>query len=298
MRHIYITILIIVSSSSVMGQELSPRFYWPAPKGTMIGVFGYSYSWGDVLTDPSLPIAGLDSRIHAGFAAYLQTLNVFGRTANFLIEIPYIVGHSEGEVYGESRTRDVSGIADIGITLSANLIGAPSLTPKEFQELRNNPHPILGASIKILIPIGVYEKDKLINVGANRWAIKPELGFVFPLTKGWILELELGAWFFESNNEFLGVTREQQPIIATEFHVVKEFRSGLWGAFDFNWFTGGQTTVDGKLRADLQRNSRFGFTFLYPFAGRHALKAGYSIGVVTESGGNFRNFLLQSIPYC
>jgi hypothetical protein len=293
MRHFCLTILILITYGTVAGQELSPRFYWPAPKGTKVWILGYSYSWGDVLTDPSLPIVGLDSRIHVGFAAYLQTLNVFGRTTNFLIEIPYVVGHSEGEVYGESRTRDISGIADIGITLAVNLIGAPSLTPKDFQELRNDPHPILGASIKVLIPMGVYEEDKLINVGANRWAVKPEMGFVYPLSPGWLLEFELGAWFFETNEEFYGATREQNPIIATEFHIVKEFKSGLWGALDFNLFSGGQTTVNGERRADLQRNTRFGFTILYPFLGRHALKAGFSIGLVTESGSNFRQFLLS-----
>lgn len=285
-----LTILLIKSADA---QELSPRAYWPAPKGTKVGILGYSYDWGDVLTDPSLPITGLDSRIHVGFAAYLQTLNVFGRTANFLIEIPYIVGHMTGEVNNEYRTRDINGIADIGITLAANLLGAPTMTRMEFQELRNNPHPILGASIKVLIPTGAYESDKLINVSANRWSIKPELGFVFPVESGWLLELELGMWFFQDNDEFLGVTREQEPVIATEFHIVKEFNSGLWGSLDINYFSGGQSIVDGEKRADLQRNSRFGFTLVYPFAGRHALKTGYSMGVATSSGGDFRKFLIS-----
>lgn len=180
-RYLILTLLLVSTVSMVKAQELSPRAYWPAPKGTMVGVLGYSYSWGDVLMDPSLPITGVDSRIHVGFAAYLQTLSVFGRTANFLIEIPYIIGNSKGALAGVPRTRDISGIADIGVTLSANLLGAPSMTPKEFQELRANPHPILGASVKVLIPTGFYETDKLINVGANRWAVKPELGYMIPL---------------------------------------------------------------------------------------------------------------------
>jgi hypothetical protein len=65
-----------------------------------------------------------------------------------------------------------SGIGDLGVTLSVNLLGAPSMTPADFQKLRANPLPILAASVKVVAPTGHYEVDKLINVSANRWAIK------------------------------------------------------------------------------------------------------------------------------
>ena len=166
------------------------------------------------------------------------------------------------------------------------------MTRLDFQELRRNPHPILGASIKVLIPTGVYETDKLINVGANRWAFKPEMGFMIPLENRWLLEFELGVWFFTDNTEYLGNTRKQKPVIATEIHLVRRFKPGFWGALDLNFFAGGQTTVGEELRADLQRNSRIGVTIVYPFAGRQALKFGFSMGVLTKSGGDFYSALL------
>ncbi len=264
MRYLILSMLMASAIKTADAQELSPRAYWPAPKGTKVAVLGYSYSFGDVLTDPSLPITGMDSRIHVGLAAYLQTLNVFGRTANFLIEIPYIIGNSKGALFGGPKSRDISGIADIGITLSANLFGAPSMNPEEFQELRRNPHPILGASLKVLVPTGVYETDKLINVGANRWAVKTELGYMIPLENKWLLEIEAGAWFFTDNDEFLGVTMEQYPVFAGELHLVRRFKPGFWAALDLNFFAGGRSTVGGKLSADLQRNSRIGGTIVYP----------------------------------
>jgi len=166
------------------------------------------------------------------------------------------------------------------------------MTPLDFQELRRNPHLILGASLKVLAPTGVYEPDKLINVGANRWAFKPELGFMIPLENRWLLELEVGAWFFTDNDEFLGVTREQKPVIATEIHLIRRFEPGFWGALDLNFFTGGQTIVGEELRADLQRNSRIGITLVFPLAGRQALKFGFSMGILTKSGGDFYSALL------
>jgi hypothetical protein len=282
-----------LSAAAAGAQELSPRAYWPAPKGTKVAVAGYAYSFGDVLTDPSLPITGVDSRIHSVALAYLQTMSLWGRTANFVVELPYVWGTTEGALEKSTRRRDFSGIGDLGITLSVNLRGAPSMTPADFQRLRENPHPVLGVSIKMLIPTGDYDEDKLINVGANRWAVKPELGFMIVVTSRWLLELELGTWFFGDNDEFLGVTREQKPVTAFEIHVVRRLKPGFWAALNFNYFTGGQTIVGGELRADLQRNSRIGATVVVPIRGRHGVKVGYSTGVVTESGGDFEEVLLS-----
>ena len=45
-------------------------------------------------------------------------------------------------------------------------------------------------------------------------------------------------------------------------------------------------------RADFQRNSRAGITIAFPFARRHALRAGYSVGLTTGAGSDFRTLLL------
>lgn len=293
--NIYILILIAFSISAESGnaQELSPRAYWPAPKGTMVAFLGYQYSFGDVLTDPSLPVTGLDSRIHVGFLGYLHTFSLFNRTANLIIELPYTWVTTSGIIVSSfvdtQGRRYISGFADIGVTFSINLIGAPSMGITEFQELRNNPRQILGVSLKILAPTGAYEEDKLINISSNRWAFKPKLGYMLPLTQKWLLELEFGVWIFSDNNEFLGKTRKQNPIFAAELHLVRRFTPGFWAAIDLNFFGGGRTNLADQ---DLQRNSKIGCTVAYPFAGRHSLKGGFSMGLVTESGDDFMSFIL------
>ena len=116
---------------------------------------------------------------------------------------------------------------------------------------------------------------------------------MIPIVPKLLLEIELGAWFFGDNDKFLGVTREQKPIIATEIHLVKRFKPGFWAALDLNFYRGGRSTFDDVRAGDLQRNSRLGGTVVFPFGGRHAIKAAYSTGVVTESGGDFEAFLLS-----
>jgi hypothetical protein len=77
-----------MSAGIATAQELAPRAYWPTPVGTRLVMTGYSLSTGDIVTDPSLPITGVDSQIHSMLVGYQQTFDVLGRTTNARIEFP------------------------------------------------------------------------------------------------------------------------------------------------------------------------------------------------------------------
>ncbi len=277
----------LLTSCEVAAQELTPRAYWPLPKDANAFVLSYQRSSGDIVTDPSLPLTGVDSVIDFLQVSYQRTLSLFGRSANLQFVLPYSDGHTEGLVEGEFRTRDTAGIADARVRLSINLKGAPSMDGAAFQALRKNPRTIIGASLLVQAPTGEYEPDKLINIGTNRWSVKPAIGAIWPLRPTWLLEAEVGVWLFGNNDEFLGQTREQDPILSTEFHLIKRIRPGLWASLDANFYLGGRTTVGGVEGSDFQRNSRVGATAVLPIKGKHALRGSFSTGVVTESGGDY-----------
>ncbi|UCH46438.1 MAG: transporter [Betaproteobacteria bacterium] len=274
-------------------QEMTPRAYWPAPYGTKLVGLGYGYQTGDIVTDPSLPLVGVDSTIHNGTVFYQQTISLAGRTTNVQFEVPYVDGTTKGTFEGQPASANVSGLGDVRATIAVNLVGAPSMTGEEFQAFRQNPKPIVATSLKVVAPTGEYEADKLVNVGTNRWAAKIKLGYLQPMPKKTVLELAAGVWFFEDNDEFLGTTREQQPLTALDLHLVKRFRPGFWGSIDANYYFGGRTTVGGTERADFQRNSRLGVSLVYPFKRRHAVKVSFSGGLVTESGGDYNTLVLN-----
>lgn len=278
-----------------MAQDLAPRTYWPAPKDTRLLIAGYSHQTGDIVTDPSIPITGVDSSIHSAALAYQQTVDLFGRTGNVRFQVPFVDGTTTGAVGDVSGRAEVRSVGDIEATLTINLLGAPSMSPVGFQELRQNPRPILGASIRISAPTGKYYGDRLINVGTNRWAARAQLGYIHPFSRKWLLETALGVWFFGDNDDFLGKTRRQEPIAALNFHLVRRFRAGFWASLDLNYYAGGRSTVDGVRKPDLQRNSRAGLNVAYPFKRRHALKFGLSEGLVTESGGDYRTITLNYV---
>lgn len=282
-------------STAAGAQELTPRAYWPAPNGTKAIVVGYQYSTGDIVTDPSLPVTGVDSNINFAQLTYLHTFALGGRTANLQFILPYSWGTTEGFAEGAFRSRHIAGATDARARLSVNLLGAPTMDVAAFQELRASPRTIVGASLMIQVPTGGYDEDKLLNPGTNRWAIKPAVGFIVPVRPTWLVEFDLGAWFFGDNDEFLGMTREQAPIVTAEFHLVKRIAPGFWAALDLNYYFGGRTIVDEVLRADLQRNSRVGATVLFPFKRRHAIRGSLSTGAVTKSGGDFNIFAVAYV---
>lgn len=294
MKRVLALIAILLPSLSV-AQELTPRAYWPAPTGTQVLSIGAVHTSGDIIPDPSLPISGLDSEITSLHLGYLRTLDLFGRSANLIVNLPYATGDTivDSDIVGRV-VRDYRGVGDLGVTLSVNLMGAPALTPESFAALRRDPPPIIGASLKVVAPTGNYDEDRVINVGANRWAAKLELGSIFVLHPKWLLELEAGAWFFGDNEEFLGsLTREQNPIYSAEAHLVHRFRPGFWASLDFNGYKGGRSRVDGRRLNDLQRDSKAGFTLVFPFATKQAIKASYAYGSLNDSAESFDVFSLS-----
>ena len=293
---LYIVVTVAVFSlwtASAAAQELAPRAYWPAPNGTNLLVVGSQYSSGDVVIDPTLPLSGADSTINYVQVTYQHTLSLFDRTANLQFNLPYAWGTTTGDIEGEFRRRDLSAFGDARMLLSVNLRGAPSMDAAGFQALRAEPRTIIGASILVQPPTGAYEPDKVINSGTNRWAFKLATGVIWPVRPRWLVEADVGAWFFTDNDEFLGTTRQQDPIYSAEFHLVRRVKPGFWASLDLNFYVGGQTTVGQDLRADLQRNSRFGGTVVIPFKGRHAIRTSYSTGIVTNSGGDYETFSLN-----
>lgn len=296
MKFLLIVLVCMVCSLWVpdsSAQELTPRLFWPTPKGTRILVSGYSYSNGDVFFDRSIPIDDADSRINTGILAYTQTLDLWGRTSNILVDLPYSWGTTKGLLEGDPLKRDFSAFGDLGVTLNVNLRGAPTMTMEDFLAFRANPRPIVGVSLRVVVPTGHYSSNRLINVGANRWAARLKLGAAVILKPTWILELSASTWHFGDNDDFITGKKEQKPIYAMEANLIKRIRPGLWASLDVTYFRGGRQTIGGDLLNDELRNLKLGGTIVLPFHRRHAIKIGYASGVVTRFGNDFNQLLLS-----
>lgn len=274
---------------TALAQQLEPRAYAPAPIGlNFIGVGGL-YSFGGVVTDPSLPIDNVSAHVYAVSPYYARTFGLFGRLATASVPVPYGWAHVEGDVQDVSRGVDRSGLLDTPLRLGINLFGCPALTPQELAKRTRG--TTIGASIIVIAPIGEYDGTKLINLGTNRWAYKPELGFTQPFLRDWILELYAGVWLYGTNDDFYGGhVRKQDPLASFQTHIVYNLNPRVWVAADFTYYDGGSTTVDGVSKNDRQKNTRGGVTLSIPCAKNQSLRFAWAQGVSTRVGSSFQTF--------
>jgi len=266
-------------------QELVPAAYTPAPVGVNLVTLAAGYSSGDVTFDPSLPVEDGSASITAGSISYSRTFGAFGRSANATVIVPCVTGRIDGLLLGEYAFAERTGPADLALRFGVNLFGAPAMDGATFRSFR--PRTLVGASLLVRCPTGEYDSSKLINIGTNRWAFKPEIGVVHVVGR-WAFDGYLGGWLFTDNTDFFGgTTRSQDPIYSTEAHVRHRIDPRLWASLDVNFWRGGVTEVDGAERDDLQSNSRVGLTVAWQVARQHGLRLAYSRGALTRIGGDF-----------
>jgi hypothetical protein len=278
--------VLLLAAAPAIGQQLEPRAYSPNPTGAHFALVGYTYQSGDVIFDPSLPFTDVSAKINAAVAGYAQTFGVFGRSANVAISIPYVWGSVEGNVMEDFRKIHRSGLGDLYVKGAVNLLGGPALPLKEF--LARTPETTLGMSLTVIAPTGQYSSERLINIGTNRWAFKPELGVSLPAGK-WTFEAYAGVWFFTTNPDFFGgTTRTQDPLGVVQAHVGYNFTRALWIALDGTYYWGGRTYSNGVPGDTRLENSRVGATFVFPIARSQAIKLAYSRGATARIGADFQ----------
>jgi len=260
----------VMFCSPLAAQDLEPRAYSNSPIGLHFVVVGYAYSMGKFLTDPSLPVENVSIASHVGVLGGATVLDVLGQSAKLELVIPYVSLGAKGQVFGMPHARYIDGFGDPAFRFSMNFIGAPALTAAEFSKYRRN--FILGGSIRFTVPLGQYDDTRLVNVGSNRWSLKPEIGFSKAFGS-WTVELAPAVTFYTDNGDFFGGrTREQGQLYSAQAHVSYTFTPGFWLGLDAAYFNGGRTTVDDVENNDRLEGTRFGVTLALPVNRYHSIK--------------------------
>ena len=230
---------LVFAANHACAAELEPRAYVNTPVGLNFLIAGYAYSEGGLSTSASSPVKDAQLRIHTEFLAYARALDVWGKSGKFDVILPYSQLSGSAAVDGQPRERQVSGLNDPRFRFSVNFYGAPALSVQEFADYRQD--TLIGASVQVSAPVGQYDSGKLVNIGTNRWSIKPDIGIskaFGPLT----LELTAGVVFFTDNEEYFGgTTLEQDPVYSTQAHVTYD----LAAVCGVHW-TGPTITAGGR----------------------------------------------------
>jgi hypothetical protein len=280
--------LLMLAAAQARAQHLEPRAYANTPVGMNFLVAGYTYSSGGLSTDPSQPLTNAHLDIQTPIVAYAHAFDAWGKSAKFDTVLGAGCLSGTAEANGTPVSRDVCGALDPTARIAVNLYGAPATQLKDFGSYKQD--LIVGASLQVQAPLGQYDPTRLVNLGSNRWAVRPEVG-VSKAFDALTVEVALATQLYTTNHDFYGgQTREQDPVFNTQLHLIYQFKGGAWLALNANYYTGGRTTVNGVAQNDELGNSRLGLTYAYPWDRLHSIKVYASSGVSVRFGDNFNIF--------
>jgi hypothetical protein len=276
----------VLAVAPAFAQEMEPRAYSASPTGANFLVTSYSWSTGNVVFDPTLPVSNIKADVQGLVVAVGHSFNLLGKLALVSAAFPYALVDVTGQVFEQQAEIHRSGLADARFRLSVNLRGNPAMLVREF--VTTPRRMIVGASVSVTAPAGQYYETKLINIGTNRWSFKPEVGVSVPKGR-WDLDGYVGAWFYTSNATFYpgAAFRTQDPVLTIQGHATYTFRPRLWAAIDGTWYRGGSSRVDDGDASTSMNNSRLGVTLSFPVGKRYSAKVAYGSGVVARTGTDF-----------
>jgi len=276
------------NSCDLAGQELEPRNLTNLPRGLNFVSAGYLYTSGNTLLDPSLPLEDFNGRINILTAAYIRSVNFWGKSGKIGVILPFAGGDFEGRFDGDPFADTYTGLGDIRLRAAVNLTGAPSLTLREFADYQQK--TITGFGLQITAPTGNYRPEQLPNLGTNRWTFRLNYGISHTVKK-WIFELYAGVWFFTPNNEFLEDFRQTQlPLWVAKSSIVRTIGRAGWIAFSAGYGYGARVSIDGAQRDIVISQLRLSLVYAHQIASSHTVKLVVGSGIRFEQGGDFDAF--------
>jgi len=284
----------LLSAGHLQAQELEPRRWSRLPVGITFLGLGLRYSTGDILFDPVLTItdATLDHTVLG--ASFIHTFDWFGQYARIDVTLPYASGKWDGLLGGEPASVKRTGFLDPTFRLSINLYGAPALKGKAFGQFMAE-HPVnttVGLALGLTVPVGEYFSHRLINLGNNRWALRPQLGVLHEHNR-WQFEATGAVMLYGDNRDFFPGTevREQDPLWSVQGHVMYTFRPGLWAGASAGYAWGGQSTISGVRKDDENRIVVWSLSLGVPISLRQGLKFAFIRNRTHTDTGSDLDFL-------
>jgi hypothetical protein len=258
-------------------QDMEPRRWSHLPTGLNIAGAGLVATEGDIFFDPVMKIEDGTFELYTLATSYIRTFEWLGKSSRVDFNVPYAYGRWEGLVDGVYRSTRRHGFNDPRIRLSMNLYGAPPLTGKALMDYRMK-HPVsttIGAAVSVTLPLGEYYADRLINLGRNRYVIRPQIGALHQRGP-WQFELTTSVSLYSDNDEYLFDTvLEQDPLWFLQGHVIRSFSRGMWASLSGGFTWGGESQVDGVDLENDDRTKYFALSFGMPISRQQSMKLTY-----------------------
>ena len=284
------------AASPSRAQELEVRLWSHLPNDTNFASAAYVATHADIAFDPALQVTDASLQMQTYLVAWQRTFALLGRSARIDLRQPWKQATWEGLLAGAPAEVEREGWDDSTLRFSMLVLGGPPLAGAEYAAYRAaaRDETIVGLALAVGLPTGEYMSDKLLNIGANRFTFRPQLGFVRNLGP-WAFETTAMAAIYTDNNEFFNDgSLEQEPIYSLQTHATYTFPERLWLSAGIAASLGGERTVNDIGKDDPKDAIVFGVSAGYPLLSRLGLKLGY-VGYrrQTSTGADSDSFILS-----
>jgi len=279
-------------SRQAQAQFTDPHSYDNTPVGINQLEVGYAFVRGNASIDTSLAITGANIDVNQEIVDYTRYFGLLHRVMWAEAAVP--VAQLAGSIEGTRIEGSTAGAGDSSYTLGTLLKGGPALGVAQFDDYR--PATTVGVSLTVTAPTGLYGADQLLNVGADRWAFKPEVALSHPFgpEKKWQLDAYANAYFYTDNTSYHG--REilrQEPLAGVEGHVSYSFNDSVWMSLDTRYSFRGATVVDGVDQNNGQENVIVGSELNMSIDSRHSLLFEFAKVVVHQNSPAVTGFSVK-----
>lgn len=275
------------------GQDIEPRRWSPLPLKTNVLAVGYAHTSGDIIFDPLLQAEDVSVKVNSAVVSYIRPFKLANKLARFDVVLPYVNATWKGLLNGVPAGVDRDGFSDPRVRLSINLTGAPAGTGKALQEYMAT-HPVnttIGVSLAVIVPLGQYFEEKLINLGQNQFVFTPQVGFVHNWKK-WSYELTGSVSFFSKNPNFSsGQDKRLDPVFAVQTHLIKTFKPRYWTSISLGYGLGGKSVVNRQPNNDERGDVQYGLAFGFPVLKKQGMKIFYIHSETVKDVGSNLNVI-------
>jgi hypothetical protein len=234
-------------------QFTDPRNYENFPVGVNQIELNYDYVRANESIDSAIVIEGAKLNLNQGMISYTRYFGLFGHMAWAAPSLP--LAELDGTVSGTNVNGSIAGAGDSGYEFAVLLKGGPALSVAEFANYK--PATVVGVSLNVTAPTGLYRADKILNLGSDRWSFRPEIGLSHPFgpEQKWTFDAYANSYFYTDNSSYRG--REilrQGPLPAFEGHLSYTFGERVVASLDARYSFRGDTSVDGVGQNNSQKN--------------------------------------------
>jgi hypothetical protein len=268
------------------------RAYDNTPVGVSQLELHYTYVRSNASLDPSLAIAGADLNLNQGTIGYTHYFGVFHRLAWVEAAVP--LAGLDGSIAGTNVHGSIAGAGDSSYQIAMLLTGGQALSISQFENYK--PASSLGLSLTITAPTGLYNTNKILNLGSDRWSFKPELAFSLPFgpDQKWEFDGYGNVSFYTDNTSYRG--REilrQQPLPGLEGHVSYSFNDRAWVSLNTRYSFRATTSVDGVSQNNAQQNFIVGSELNISLSPQNSLTFVFAKAIVHQNGPTDTGFSIK-----